>query len=89
MPRGKKSTPSPVESSEKDKKSRKPAGKAAPKTTRTAPAPDTDQAENIEAEIRERAYQLYEESGHQEGLAEEHWRRATEEVMARRGRNSQ
>lgn len=41
--------------------------------------------ENIEDEIRQRAYELYEERGRQEGFHEEDWKRVEQEVLARRG----
>lgn len=35
---------------------------------------------NLEDRIRERAHAIWEAQGHPEGLAEDHWRQATEEV---------
>lgn len=38
--------------------------------------------QDLEQTIRERAYQLWTESGHQEGLAEAHWLEAQREILA-------
>lgn len=35
---------------------------------------------NLDDRIRERAHAIWEAQGHPDGLAEEHWRQATEEV---------
>ncbi len=39
---------------------------------------------SLEEEIRRRAYELYEQRGRQDGLAEEDWLRAETEVLGRR-----
>ena len=36
--------------------------------------------DNLEDRIRERAHAIWEAQGHPEGLADEHWRQAAEEV---------
>lgn len=36
--------------------------------------------DNLEDRIRERAHAIWEAQGHPEGLADEHWRQAVEEV---------
>lgn len=38
--------------------------------------------QNLENRIRERAYQLWEASGYQEGAADQHWIAAEREVLA-------
>lgn len=40
----------------------------------------------IEEEIRQRAYELYEQRGRQEGFHDEDWARAETEILARRGK---
>lgn len=41
-----------------------------------------------EDEIRQRAYEIYEEEGRQEGRDQEYWLRAEAEVLGRRGARS-
>jgi len=70
-----------------------PSGRSANAPTKppvSAPAQRVQEPlrENIEDEIRQRAYELYEERGREEGHHEEDWTRAEEEVLARRGRKS-
>src|SRR5690349_4834586 len=48
--------------------------------------PATQAYPGIEEEIRQRAYELYEERGRQEGFHEQDWVRAETEILARRGR---
>lgn len=42
----------------------------------------------IEEEIRQRAYELYEERGRQEGFHQEDWTRAETEILAKRRKES-
>jgi hypothetical protein len=46
--------------------------------------PATQVYPGIEDEIRQRAYELYEERGRQEGFHEEDWSRAETEILAKR-----
>ena len=43
---------------------------------------------NLEEQIRQRAYELYELRGREDGFAEEDWARAERELLARRGPRS-
>ena len=43
---------------------------------------------DLEAAIRNRAYQFYEERGRTDGLAHEDWVRAEREVMSQQGKRS-
>lgn len=45
--------------------------------------PATQEYPGIEDEIRQRAYELYEERGRHEGFHEEDWARAETEILAR------
>lgn len=65
---------------------RKPRAKAEPQSVEikrpmSAGAPGDG---SIEERIRQRAYELYEEEGRQEGRDEEYWLRAEAEVRGRR-----
>jgi hypothetical protein len=42
----------------------------------------------LEAAIRTRAYQLYEQRGRTDGLAQEDWVRAEKEILAQQGKRS-
>jgi hypothetical protein len=44
-----------------------------------------DPAESLEERIRRRAYELYEQSGREEGRAEEHWVEAEAQVQEKTG----
>jgi len=63
---------------------KKPARKAA----NPAPPPQVEILENIEDEVRQRAYELWEESGREDGRAQDHWLQAETEVLARRNQRS-
>jgi hypothetical protein len=63
---------------------KKPARKAA----NPAPSPPVELIENIEDEVRQRAYELWEDSGREEGRAQDHWLQAEAEVLARRNQRS-
>jgi hypothetical protein len=43
---------------------------------------------DLEAAIRTRAYQLYEQRGRTDGLAQEDWVRAEKEILAQQGKRS-
>lgn len=43
---------------------------------------------NLDEEIRQRAYEIYEERGGNHGLDQDDWYRAEQEVLARYGRRS-
>lgn len=50
----------------------------------TMPSPGNSHGfENMEEEVRRRAYELYEQRGRQDGMAEEDWLRAEAEVLGR------
>ena len=67
----------------KDNSTVKPAAKptiisrAEPREIRTLP-------EDVQARIRERAYQLWEQRGHHHGNAEQDWLQAEKEILGRR-----
>ncbi len=46
-------------------------------------APNSGNGQNVEEEVRRRAYELYEQRGRQDGMAEEDWLRAEAEVQGR------
>lgn len=48
--------------------------------------PVTQEFPGVEEEIRQRAYELYEQRGRQEGFHDEDWSRAETEILARRGK---
>ena len=50
--------------------------------------PATQVYPGIEEEIRQRAYELYEGRGRQEGFHEEDWTRAETEILAKRRKES-
>ncbi len=54
------------------------------------PATVTGEPQDLELEqqIRERAYELYEERGHEDGHAEEDWLRAKEEITIKKYRTA-
>jgi hypothetical protein len=50
----------------------------------TMPNPENSNgSDNLEQEVRRRAYELYEQRGRQDGMAEEDWLRAEAEVLGR------
>lgn len=52
-------------------------------------APSNDRFPEIQGEIRQRAYELYEARGRQEGFQEEDWIRAETEILAKyRGKSA-
>ena len=52
-------------------------------------AASNDRFTEIQGEIRQRAYELYEARGRQEGFQEEDWIRAETEILARyRGKSA-
>jgi hypothetical protein len=69
----------------KNATTKKPARKSA---ANPAPPPPKEVIENIEDEVRQRAYELWEESGREDGRAQEHWLQAEAEVLARRNQRS-
>lgn len=81
MPRGKKGDSS-AGTSKKPRALRKTVQKADP-----AAHQDTGLLENLEDEIRQRAYELWEESGCQ-GSSDQHWLQAEREVLEKRGRSA-
>ena len=64
---------------------KKPARKS---SANLAPAPPVEVIENMEDEVRQRAYELWEESGREDGRAQDHWLQAEAEVLARRNQRS-
>jgi hypothetical protein len=55
----------------------------------TAVAPASSRSEgDLQDEIRQRAYELYEQEGRQEGRDEEYWLRAEAEIRGRRADRS-
>ena len=64
---------------------KKPARKSA---ANPAPSPQAELIENMEDEVRQRAYELWEESGREDGRAQDHWLQAESEVLARRNLRS-
>lgn len=76
---------------EKDTNSRNAAAtikKPARKAANPLPQPQTEILENMEDEVRQRAYELWEESGREDGRAQDHWLQAEAEVLARRNQRS-
>lgn len=66
------------------KETRKPAIESAVRKpiVMTAPAPKT--MGDVEERIRQRAYELYEQEGRQDGRDQEYWFRAEAEIRGRR-----
>jgi len=96
MPRAKKppTTPEPVVSSKVSDISNAPAKRVSSvnpdaansgnRNTSTASKANGD----LEAAIRNRAYQIYEERGRTDGLAQEDWIQAEREVLQQQGKRS-
>lgn len=71
-------------SSPKNTTPRKPSTRKAETATRLQMAASTHLAPGLEERIRQRAYELYEQEGRQEGRDEEYWLRAEAEVRGRK-----
>jgi hypothetical protein len=71
-----------------------PAGKSRASTKRVASvnpeaaASGTRTNGDLQAAIRARAYEIYEERGRTDGLADEDWARAEREVLSQQGKQS-
>jgi len=89
MPRAKKppTTPAPVVSSKVSDISNAPAKRV------TSVNPDSANSGNkmngeLEVAIRNRAYQIYEERGRTDGLAQEDWIQAEREILQQQGKRT-
>jgi Protein of unknown function (DUF2934) len=59
-----------------------------PDATKKPPTAVTTDQQELEDQIRERAYELYEERGREDGHAEEDWLRAKEEIAIKKFRTA-
>jgi hypothetical protein len=59
-----------------------------PDATKKQPPTRINEPQELEDQIRERAYELYEERGRQDGHAEEDWFRAKEEIAIKKFRSA-
>ena len=101
MPRAKKATPAPDKATDATVSVVTGAKRAAPAAkTSDAPAKPVSSVNpeptnggvktngDLEAAIRARAYQIYEERGRTDGLAQEDWMRAEREVLSHHGKRT-
>jgi Protein of unknown function (DUF2934) len=59
-----------------------------PDATKKPPTAVTTDQQELEDQIRLRAYELYEERGREDGYAEEDWLRAKEEIKIKKFRTA-